>query len=133
MGVNPVQSFPFTIGKGNVLIAPTLLFYQLLLAVLVLTFLVIHAWWRDHPRITSHNSLKLDKVQRTRSKGKVRLPSQDMVEVTGAIPPGYPASPDDQLLYQLTWLPATLVGAKIKILSQASKYSAFPLRVEFPK
>jgi hypothetical protein len=45
-----------------------LLFYQLLLVALVLICLLIHVWWPDHPRATSHRSLKLDKPRRTRSK-----------------------------------------------------------------
>ena len=48
--------------------APNLLFYQLLLVALVLICLVIHVWWPDHPRATSHRHLKPDKPRRTRSK-----------------------------------------------------------------
>ena len=48
--------------------APTLLFYQLLLVALVFICLVIRLWWPDHPRATSYRPFKPDKSRRTRSK-----------------------------------------------------------------
>lgn len=48
--------------------APNLLFYQLLLVVLVLIFLLMQAGWPDPPRPTSRTSRKPVKPRRTRSK-----------------------------------------------------------------
>jgi hypothetical protein len=42
----------------------------------------------------------------------------------GAIPPGYPASPGDRLLYQLTDLPATLIRASVICYASLSSLQA---------
>jgi hypothetical protein len=47
---------------------PNTLFYQLLLAALVLICLLIHVWWPDPLRTTSHTQLKPNKPRRKRSK-----------------------------------------------------------------
>jgi len=47
-------------------VAPNLL-YQRVLVALVFICLVIHVWWPDHPRATSHMPLKPVKPRRTRS------------------------------------------------------------------
>ena len=51
--------------KGDVIMAPNLLFYQLLLVALVLICLLIHVWWPDPPRATPQTPLKPDKPRRT--------------------------------------------------------------------
>src|SRR5215510_2894512 len=54
--------------EKDIIMAPNLLFYQLLLVALVLLFLMIHIWWPDHSRATPHRPFKLDKPRRQRSK-----------------------------------------------------------------
>ena len=48
--------------------APNLWLYQILLVALVFICLVIHVWWPDPPRATSHRPRKSDTPRRTRSK-----------------------------------------------------------------
>ena len=77
--------------------APTLLFYQLLLVALVLICLVIQVWWPDHPMGTSHRPLKPDKLRltehrilRQRSKGRVQMTDSDryaLAEIATAAKP----------------------------------------------
>jgi hypothetical protein len=54
--------------EEDLIMAPNLLFYQLLLVALVLIFLMIHLWWPDHSRATPHRPFKPDKPRRKRSK-----------------------------------------------------------------
>jgi hypothetical protein len=54
--------------EEDIIMAPNLLFYQLLLVALVLIFLMIHLWWPDHSRATPHRPFKPDKPRRKRSK-----------------------------------------------------------------
>jgi len=49
--------------------APTLLFYQFLLVVLVLIGIRVHVWWPHHPTPTPRTRLKPDTPRRNRSKG----------------------------------------------------------------
>src|SRR5215510_2109482 len=66
--VNPVQSSPSIPVRGDVVMAPNLLFYQLLLVALVLIGLMVHVWWPDHPTLTPRAPLKPSKPRRKRSK-----------------------------------------------------------------
>jgi hypothetical protein len=66
--VNAVKSSPCTIVRGDVIMAPNLLLYHLILVALVLICLLIHVGWPDNPSATSKTSLKLDKPRRQRSK-----------------------------------------------------------------
>jgi IS1 family transposase len=54
--------------EEDIIMAPNLLFYQLLLVALVLIFLMIHLWRPDHSRATPHRPFKPDKPRRKRSK-----------------------------------------------------------------
>ena len=54
--------------------APNLLLYQRVLVALVFICLVIHVWWPDHPRATSHMLLKPVKPRRTRSTAPQLFP-----------------------------------------------------------
>jgi IS1 family transposase/transposase-like protein len=54
--------------EEDIIMAPNLLFYQLLLVALVLIFLMIHLWWPDHSGATPHRPFKPDKPRRKRSK-----------------------------------------------------------------
>src|SRR5215813_105331 len=54
--------------EKDIIMAPNLLFYQLLLVDLVLIFLMIHLWSPDHSRATPHRPFKPDKPRRKRSK-----------------------------------------------------------------
>ena len=54
--------------EEDIIMAPNLVFYQLLLVALVLIFLMLHIWWPDHSRATPHRPFKLDKPRRQRSK-----------------------------------------------------------------
>src|SRR5215471_13804265 len=54
--------------EEDIIMAPNLLFYQLLLVALVLIFLMIHLWSPDHSRATPHRPFKPDKPRRKRSK-----------------------------------------------------------------
>jgi IS1 family transposase len=54
--------------KGDIIMAPHLVFYQLLLVALVLICLLMHVWWPDHPRPSPQTLLKPDKPRRQRSK-----------------------------------------------------------------
>src|SRR6185436_8041911 len=65
--VNAVNSSPFTIVRGDVIMAPNLLLHQLLLVTLVLICFLLHVEWLDNPRATSKTSLKPDKPRRKRS------------------------------------------------------------------
>jgi hypothetical protein len=54
--------------KGDIVMAPNVVFYQLLLVVLVLICFMIHVWWPDPSRATPPQPLKPDKPQRKCAK-----------------------------------------------------------------
>jgi hypothetical protein len=54
--------------EEDIIMAPNLGFYQLLLVTLVLIFLMIYIWWSDHSRATPHRPFKPDQPRRKRSK-----------------------------------------------------------------
>jgi IS1 family transposase len=66
--VNAVKWSPFNTVKGDIIVVPNLLFYQLLLVTLVLICLMIHVWWSDPPRVARPRTFKPDKPRRTRAK-----------------------------------------------------------------
>jgi hypothetical protein len=97
--VNTVQWSPFTIVRGDVLMAPNLLWYQLLLVALVLICLLIHVGWPANPSATSKTSLKPDKPRRKRSKdpkpfpGLLHKPLCEACETGANAPPKAPGAP----------------------------------------
>src|SRR5215510_10041200 len=58
----------FTIMRGDIVMAPNVLFYQLLFAALVLVCLIIHVWWPDPLRAAPPPPIKPLKPRRKRSK-----------------------------------------------------------------
>ena len=72
--VNTVQWSPFTIVRGDVIMAPNLLLYQLLVVALVLICLLIHVGWPASPSGASKTSLEPDKPRRKRSKDPKPFP-----------------------------------------------------------
>jgi hypothetical protein len=66
--VKAVQSSPFITVRGDVIMAPNLLFYQRLLVALVLICLLTHVWGSDNARAIPQRPLTSAKPRRTRSK-----------------------------------------------------------------
>jgi transposase-like protein len=97
--VNAVQSSPFTIVRGDVIVAPNLLLSQILLVALVLICLLIHVGWPDNPSTTFQTSLKPDKPRRKRSKdpkpftGLIHKPLCAACEKGTDLPPKAPGAP----------------------------------------
>src|SRR5262245_42692216 len=65
---NTVKLSFFITMEEDIIMAPNLWFYQLLLVALVLIFLMIHLWWPDHSRAIPHRPFKPDKPRRKCSK-----------------------------------------------------------------
>jgi IS1 family transposase len=85
--------------KGDIIVVPNLLFYQLLLVTLVLICLMIHVWWPDPPRVARPRPFKPDKPRRTRSKepkpftGYIHKPLCEACEQGTDTRPKAPGSP----------------------------------------
>jgi transposase-like protein len=85
--------------KGEIVMVPNVLFYQLLLVALVLICFMIHVWWPDPSRATPPQPLKPDKPQRTRAKepkpftGYLHKPLCEACETGTAIRSQAPGSP----------------------------------------
>jgi IS1 family transposase len=85
--------------RGDVIMTPNVLFYQLLLVVLVLICFIVHVRWPDPSSVTAPKPLKPDKPRRKRSKepkpftGYRHKPLCEACEtgtVTRSQPPGEP-------------------------------------------
>jgi IS1 family transposase len=91
--------------EEDLLMAPNLLFYQLLLITLVLLCLMIHVGWPNNPRATPQRPLKPDKPRRERSKepkpfpGLIHKPLCDACEQNLAARPKAPNSPPPVLIF----------------------------------
>jgi IS1 family transposase/transposase-like protein len=85
--------------KGEIVMVPNVLFYQLLLVALVLICFMIHVWWPDPSRATPPQPLKPDKPQRKRAKepkpftGYLHKPLCEACETGTAIRSQAPGSP----------------------------------------
>jgi hypothetical protein len=66
--VKAVELSSFMTVKGDIVMAPNMLFYQLLLVALVMICFMLHVWWPDPSRATPPQPLKPDKPQRKRAK-----------------------------------------------------------------
>src|SRR5215831_1535140 len=85
--------------KGEIVMVPNVLFYQLLLVALVLICFMIHVWWPAPSRATPPQPLKPDKPQRKRAKepkpftGYLYKPLCEACETGTAIRSQAPGSP----------------------------------------
>jgi len=85
--------------KGEIVMVPNVLFYQLLLVALVLICFMIHVGWPDPSRATPPQPLKPDKPQRKRAKapkpctGYLHKPLCEACETGTAIRSQVPGSP----------------------------------------
>jgi IS1 family transposase/transposase-like protein len=97
--VNAIKWSPFNTVKGDIIVVPNLLFYQLLLVTLVLICLMIHVWWPDPPRVARPRTFQPDKPRRTRSKepkpftGYIHQPLCEACEQGTDTRPKAPGSP----------------------------------------
>ncbi len=85
--------------KGDIIVVPNLLFYQLLLVTLVLICLMMHVWWPDPPRLAYPRTFKPEMPRRTRSKdpkpftGYIHKPLCEACEQGTDTRPKAPGSP----------------------------------------
>jgi len=104
-GPNTVKLSFFITMEEDIIMAPNLLFYQLLLVALVLIFLMIHLWSPDHSRATPHRPFKPDKPRRKRSKepqpftGLLHKPLCEACELEAAKRPKAPESPPPMITF----------------------------------
>src|ERR671923_1195731 len=97
--VNAVELSSFMTVKGEIVMVPHVLFYQLLLVALVLICFMIHVWWPDPSRATPPQPLKPDKPQRKRAQepkpftGYPHKPLCEACETAPAIRSQAPGSP----------------------------------------
>jgi transposase-like protein len=91
--------------KGGIVMTPNPLFYQLLLAALVLVCLIIHVWWPDPRRPVSHRPLEPAKPRRKRSKepkpftGYIHKPLCEACEQGSDTRPKAPGSPPPVIIF----------------------------------
>jgi IS1 family transposase len=85
--------------KGDIIVVPNLLLYQLLLVTLVLLCLMIHVWWPGPPRAARPRTCKPAEPRRTRSKapnpfiGYIHKPLCEACEKGTNTRPTTPGSP----------------------------------------
>src|SRR5215475_433165 len=97
--MHAVQSSPCTIVRGDVIMPPNLLLYQLLLVALVLLCLLIHVWCPDDPCHPSNAPFTPDKPRRKRSPepkpftGLIHKPLCEACEQRADGRPKVPGSP----------------------------------------
>jgi hypothetical protein len=91
--------------KGDIIVGPHLLFYQLLLVTLVLICLMRQVWWPDPPRVAYPRTFKPEMPRRTRSKapkpftGSIPQPLCEACEQGTHTRPKAPGSPPPVLSF----------------------------------